>query len=74
MHDFNNLPTVINGGLGLLRGAVGRHDRVHQRIDMMMNAADRASRLIRQLLAFARRQPLRPQTVNLAPVIPGVGS
>jgi signal transduction histidine kinase/ActR/RegA family two-component response regulator len=68
-HDFNNLLTVIIGGLGLLRGMVGRDDRAHQRIDMMMTAAERASRLIRQLLAFARRQPLRPQTVNLAPVI-----
>ncbi len=68
-HDFNNLLTVIIGGLGLLRNAVGRDERAHQRVDMMMTAADRASRLIRQLLAFARRQPLRPQTVNLAPVI-----
>ena len=68
-HDFNNLLTVIIGGLGLLRGIVGRDERAHQRIDMMTNAAERASRLIRQLLAFARRQPLRPQTVNLAPVV-----
>jgi signal transduction histidine kinase/ActR/RegA family two-component response regulator len=68
-HDFNNLLTVIIGGLGLLRGMVGRDERAHRRIDMMNTAADRASRLIRQLLAFARRQPLRPETVNLAPVI-----
>lgn len=68
-HDFNNLLTVIIGGLGLLRGMAGRDDRAQQRIDMMMTAADRAARLIRQLLAFARRQPLRPQTINLGPVI-----
>jgi signal transduction histidine kinase/ActR/RegA family two-component response regulator len=68
-HDFNNLLTVIIGGLGLLRGMAGRDDRARQRIDMMMTAADRATRLVRQLLAFARRQPLRPQTINLAPVI-----
>ena len=68
-HDFNNLLTVIIGGLGLLRGMIGRDDRAQQRIDMMESAAERASRLIRQLLAFARRQPLRPETVNLAPVV-----
>jgi signal transduction histidine kinase/ActR/RegA family two-component response regulator len=68
-HDFNNLLTVIIGGLGLLRGMVGYNERAHRRIDMMTTAAERASRLIRQLLAFARRQPLRPQTVDLAPVI-----
>jgi signal transduction histidine kinase/ActR/RegA family two-component response regulator/flagellar motility protein MotE (MotC chaperone) len=68
-HDFNNLLTVIIGGLGLLRGMVGRDERAHRRIDTMTTAAERASRLIRQLLAFARRQPLRPQTVNLAPVV-----
>lgn len=68
-HDFNNLLTVIIGGLGLLRGMAGSDERARQRIDMMSTAAERASRLIRQLLAFARRQPLHPQTVNLVPVI-----
>jgi signal transduction histidine kinase/ActR/RegA family two-component response regulator len=68
-HDFNNLLTVIIGGLGLLRGIVGREARALERIDMMTTAAERAARLIRQLLAFARRQPLHPQTVNLAPVV-----
>jgi signal transduction histidine kinase/ActR/RegA family two-component response regulator len=68
-HDFNNLLTVIIGGLGLLRRALGRDSQARQRIDMMTNAAERASRLIRQLLAFARRQPLEPEIVNLGPVI-----
>ncbi len=68
-HDFNNLLTVIIGGLGLLRGMAGHDERAHQRIETMTTAAERASRLIRQLLAFARRQPLRPETVNLAPVV-----
>jgi signal transduction histidine kinase/ActR/RegA family two-component response regulator len=68
-HDFNNLLTVIIGGLGLLRRAVSHDNQARQRIDMMTTAADRAARLIRQLLAFARRQPLQPEVVNLNPVI-----
>jgi PAS domain S-box-containing protein len=68
-HDFNNLLTVIIGGLSLLRRTIGRDADARQRIDMMSSAAERATRLIRQLLAFARRQPLQPEIVNLGPVI-----
>ena len=68
-HDFNNLLTIIIGGLGLLQGAVRDDALARGRIDMMNNAADRATRLIRQLLAFARRQPLQPDIVNLGPII-----
>jgi signal transduction histidine kinase/ActR/RegA family two-component response regulator len=68
-HDFNNLLTIIIGSLALLRGAIGRDDKARQRIDMMSVAADRAARLTKQLLAFARRQPLQPEVVNLGHVI-----
>jgi signal transduction histidine kinase/ActR/RegA family two-component response regulator len=68
-HDFNNLLTVIIGGLGLLRRTIGGDANARQRIDMMSSAAERATRLIRQLLAFARRQPLQPEIVNLGPVM-----
>ncbi|HEX3860993.1 MAG TPA: CHASE3 domain-containing protein [Stellaceae bacterium] len=68
-HDFNNLLTIIIGSLGLLRGAIGRDERVRERIDMMSVAAERASRLTRQLLAFARRQPLQPSIVNLGNLV-----
>ncbi|HTQ34282.1 MAG TPA: CHASE3 domain-containing protein, partial [Stellaceae bacterium] len=68
-HDFNNFLTVIVGSLDLLRRSIGGDPVTRQRLDMMSNAADRATRLIRQLLAFARRQPLQPEIVNLAPVV-----
>jgi PAS domain S-box-containing protein len=64
-HDFNNLLTVIIGSLGLLRRTIGRDDKASERIDMISIAAERAARLTRQLLAFARRQPLQPEIVNL---------
>jgi PAS domain S-box-containing protein len=68
-HDFNNLLTIIIGSLGLLRRAIGRDDKAQERIDMMSVAAERAARLTKQLLAFARRQPLQPEIVHLGQVM-----
>ncbi len=64
-HDFNNLLTIIMGSLELLRGSVAADGKALERIDMVSVAAERAARLTRQLLAFARRQPLQPEIVNL---------
>ncbi len=71
-HDFNNLLTIIIGSLSLLRAAIGHDQQARERIDMMSVAAERASRLTRQLLAFARRQPLQPEIVNLGHVMQDV--
>ena len=63
-HDFNNLLTVINGHteLMLAREPAGpNHDAARQ----IQQAAMRAARLTRQLLAFGRRQALAPQVVDL---------
>jgi len=64
-HDFNNLLTVIIGATHLLQRAVAKDAQALQRIDMVTVAAERGARLIQQLLAFARRQPLEPEIVNL---------
>jgi signal transduction histidine kinase/ActR/RegA family two-component response regulator len=68
-HDFNNLLTIIIGSLGFLRRLVGGDARASQRIDMLEIAAERGARLTKQLLAFARRQPLQPEVVNLGQVM-----
>lgn len=68
-HDFNNLLTVIIGGTRLLQRAVGNDAQALQRIDMVTMAAERGARLIQQLLAFARRQPLEPTIVNLGQLL-----
>ena len=60
-HDFNNLLTVIIGATHLLQRAVAKDAQALQRIDMVTVAAERGARLIQQLLAFARRQPLGPR-------------
>jgi PAS domain S-box-containing protein len=59
-HDFNNMLTVITGTIEILADGV-KHDPALTSIAKMINdAADRASQLTANLLAFARKQPLRP--------------
>ena len=60
-HDFNNLLTVITNGLDLLSGPVRDDAQKRRIIDSAQRAADRGARLTQQLLAFSRRQPLRPE-------------
>ena len=61
-HDFNNLLMVISGGLNLLDK---RPERRIEIIDSMNKAVARGARLTHQLLAFARRQDLKPQPIDL---------
>jgi signal transduction histidine kinase len=63
-HDFNNLLQVITGNLDMVLPGLGESERASQRVRNALLAADRASRLTQQLLAFARRQPLQPQVIN----------
>lgn len=70
-HDFNNLLMVLSSGLDLLerQGDPLRRERVQK---AMRNAVDRGSTLSRQLLAFSRRQPLKPVPISLAQQIDGM--
>ncbi|MDE2470526.1 MAG: PAS domain-containing protein [Bradyrhizobium sp.] len=65
-HDFNNLLTGIVGSLDLLQTRLnqGRVDNVAHYIDAAMTSANRAAALTHRLLAFARRQPLVPKSVD----------
>ena len=67
--DFNNLLQVIRGNLELLAGAVAKDKAATQRLNNALHGADRAAQLTRQLLAFARRQPLEPKVVNLGRLV-----
>jgi signal transduction histidine kinase/ActR/RegA family two-component response regulator len=64
-HDFNNLLTVIVGNIDLLEAEVGEHPGLRKMTMAIRRSADRGARLTRQLLAFSRRQTLRPETCNL---------
>jgi PAS domain S-box-containing protein len=68
-HDFNNLLQVIRGNLELLQPSVQGDERASARLRNALYGAERAAQLTRQLLAFARRQPLAPKVVNLSRLI-----
>ncbi len=75
-HDFNNLLGIIIGNLDLLRGqlagqpggAAEADELAHEALDAAMRGAD----LTRRLLAFARRQPLQPERVDLNDLVGGM--
>ncbi|HXQ11918.1 MAG TPA: response regulator [Caulobacteraceae bacterium] len=67
-HDFNNILQIIRGNLELVASAVSDPE-ASERIKNALHGADRAAELTRQLLAFARRQPLEPRVVNLGRLV-----
>ncbi|MGH7171399.1 MAG: HDOD domain-containing protein [Gemmataceae bacterium] len=69
-HDFNNLLTIISGYSDLLlNGILGPQDSAREAVTEIRKAAERATTLTRQLLAFSRRQVLNPQVLVLNSVI-----
>jgi signal transduction histidine kinase/CheY-like chemotaxis protein len=70
-HDFNNLLMVISGGLDMLEREADPQRR-RRLMDGMIKAAQRGSGLTKQLLAFSRRQKLRPEPVDAALQIGGM--
>ena len=68
-HDFNNLLTSIIGYVGLLQMRMEGEDPNHEYIRQIQKAADRASTLIQQLLAFSRKAMSQPRVMDLNQVI-----
>lgn len=68
-HDFNNLLTVIRGYSELLLARLGPDDPMRKDMTEVKKAADRASGLTRQLLAFSRRQFIAPKVLDLNALI-----
>src|SRR5579859_3358854 len=64
-HDFNNLLMVISGYSEFLLERLGDEPRLRGPAQEIASAAERASSLTRQLLAFSRKQMLAPRIVNL---------
>jgi signal transduction histidine kinase/CheY-like chemotaxis protein len=71
-HDFNNLLTPVIGNLDLLRHRLGPNHASQRLIDAALQAASRAATLVQRLLAFARRQDLRTQSVNIGALLDGM--
>ena len=64
-HDFNNLLTAILGACELALRNIKDPDKVRRMLDGVRNSAQRGASLTRQLLAFARAQPLELKQIDL---------
>jgi PAS domain S-box-containing protein len=64
-HDFNNLLTAILGASDLALRSQGDPERLRRMLDGIRSSAQRGAGLTRQLLAFARAQPLEVKSIDL---------
>src|SRR3982750_4597973 len=64
-HDFNNLLAVVIGNLEILRKRLPEDPRIRRLLDNSMDAAQRGASLTKRLLAFARRQDLKTEPVDV---------
>ena len=68
-HDFNNLLAVVIGNLDLLQTHIRGMPAAHESLDLALKASLGGAALIRQLLAFSRRQALSPRPFDLGAVV-----
>jgi PAS domain S-box-containing protein len=71
-HDFNNLLAIITGNLQLLGERVGGDARTREYLDDALWSAKRGAELTHRLLVFSRRQPLKPDVIDLNDVVRGM--
>lgn len=71
-HDFNNLLMAVVGNLDLLRRHMPQNPKLLRFIDGAMQGAQRGAALTQRLLAFARRQDLQPQPVDVVQLVQGM--
>ncbi|HYD54312.1 MAG TPA: PAS domain S-box protein, partial [Gemmatimonadaceae bacterium] len=70
-HDFNNLLTVIGAGLEFALDGIPLDAAARSDLEECQRAAERATTLVRQLLTFSRKQPVRPQVLRLGDLVRG---
>lgn len=68
-HDFNNMLTAIIGYTDLSLRRVGLENPIRRNLEETKKAAERAAALVRQLLAFSRKQILEPKVLDLNDVV-----
>src|SRR4029077_7301707 len=71
-HDFNNLLTIIKGYTELARHRSEGQPALRNDIERIEDASERAAALVRQLLAFSRKQVLHPKNLDLNSVVRGL--
>ncbi|MCD6390008.1 MAG: PAS domain S-box protein [Desulfobulbaceae bacterium] len=72
-HDFNNILTVINGRAELALISMKNDNPLRGTLQGIMQAGERAASLTHQLLAFSRKQVIRPKSVNINSVVTNLG-
>ena len=68
-HDFNNILTVVQGNASLLLTAKAPESDERKPLQSICAAAEKAGRLVRQLLAFSRQQPVELRPSNLREIL-----
>ena len=71
-HDFNNVLMAVLGNLELIRKHVPDNARLLRLLDGAIQGAERGAILTKRMLAFARRQELRPEAVDIARLVDGM--
>ncbi len=71
-HDFNNLLTIIKGYTEMALGRAKVQPELRTDIERIEDASERAAGLVRQLLAFSRRQVLQPKVLDLNSIVVGL--
>ncbi|HEY3908408.1 MAG TPA: response regulator [Stellaceae bacterium] len=71
-HDFNNLLMAVLGNLELVRKRLPDDPRLLRLVDGAIQGAERGASLTKRMLAFARRQELRPEIVQVGELIGGM--
>ena len=72
-HDFNNLLTAISTNADLALSAIAGGSDIREELGQIKRAAERATALTRQLLAFSRRQMLQPRLLDINAVVAEAG-
>ena len=68
-HDFNNMLQIIGGNLQLLKRSLADNEAAQRRLESAVSGVQRGARLASQLLAFASRQRLEPQTLAVGELL-----
>jgi PAS domain S-box-containing protein len=71
-HDFNNLLAVIAGNLELLRKRMPDDPKITRLLDSAIQGTQRGSALTQRMLAFSRRQDLKPELVDVRDLVKGM--
>src|ERR1700726_2073979 len=71
-HDFNNLLMAVLGSLTLLEKRLPEDPQTRRLLQNAIQGADRGKALTQRLLAFSRRQELKPESVNVAQLVNGM--